>query len=100
MPLYFVVAAGALAFIVTALRGERRRVPPSSERHGCRRPAGAAPLRPVRWLERLLAGYVVLYALQAAYSPKFATALQQVVFFYVPFALAYCLLRRLDWTRG
>ena len=52
----------------------------------------------VLWLERLLAGYVILYALQAAYSPKFTTALQQVVFFYVPFALAYCLLRRLDWT--
>ena len=51
------------------------------------------------WLERLLAGYVVLYALQAAYSPDFTTALQQVVFFYVPFALAYCLLRRLDWTQ-
>ena len=42
---------------------------------------------------------MVLYALQAAYSPKFTTALQQVVFFYVPFALAYCLLRRLDWTQ-
>ena len=50
------------------------------------------------WLERLLAGYIVLYALQAAYSSKFTSALQNVVFFYVPFALAYCLLRRLDWT--
>ncbi len=88
VPLYFVVAAGAVAFIVTTLRG---RGPPEA----------ATPPRdgPIRWLEWLLAGYVVLYALQAAYSPKFTTALQQVVFFYVPFALAYCLLRRLDWTQ-
>ena len=89
MPLYFVVAAGAVAFIVTTLRG---RAPPGT--------ADSTPRDgPIRWLEWLLAGYVVLYALQAAYSPKFTTALQQVVFFYVPFALAYCLLRRLDWTQ-
>ena len=90
VPLYFVVAAGSVAFIVTGLRG---RSPPDA-------PEPALPARhgPARWLEWLLAGYVVLYALQAAYSPKFTTALQQVVFFYVPFALAYCLLRRLDWT--
>ena len=88
VPLYFVVAAGAVAFIVTTLRGRSS-------------PEAATPPRdgPIRWLEWMLAGYVVLYALQAAYSPKFTTALQQVVFFYVPFALAYCLLRRLDWTQ-
>ena len=98
VPLYFVVAAGSLAFIVTSLRG---RAPPASAPPAPARPAPAEPPRdgPIRWLERLLAGYVVLYALQAAYSPKFTTALQQVVFFYVPFALAYCLLRRLDWTQ-
>jgi putative inorganic carbon (HCO3(-)) transporter len=85
-----VVAAGAVAFIAGALRGR----PPTEA-------SPKAPVLdgPVRWLELLLAGYVVLYALQAAYSPKFTTALQQVVFFYVPFALAYCLLRRLDWTQ-
>jgi O-antigen ligase len=86
VPLYFVVAAGALAFVVAGLRG---RAPPT--------PA-AGDRAPARWLEWLLAAYIVLYAIQAAYSPKFVTALQQVVFFYVPFALGYCLLRRLDWT--
>ena len=98
VPLYFVVAAGSLAFIVTSLRG---RAPPASTPPAPAPPAPAEPTRdgPSRWLERLLAGYVVLYALQAAYSPKFTTALQQVAFFYVPFALAYCLLRRLDWTQ-
>jgi putative inorganic carbon (HCO3(-)) transporter len=88
VPLYFVIAAGSLAFVGTALRG---RAPP---RAAARRDPAAAV-----WLERLLAGYVILYALQATYSAKFVTALQQMVFFYVPFALAYCLLRRLDWTR-
>jgi O-antigen ligase len=46
----------------------------------------------------LLAAYVVLYALQAAYSSDFEKALEQMVFFYVPFALAFCQLRRIEWT--
>jgi O-antigen ligase len=46
----------------------------------------------------LLALYVVLYALQSIYSPDFEKALQQMVFFYVPFSLMFCLLRRLSWT--
>src|ERR1700733_7291979 len=112
VPLYFVVAAGAVAFIVTTLRGRAPpepspdapagNAPPSPDTANAPRessPDAAAYNGPVRWLEWLLAGDVVLYALQAAYSPKFTTALQQVVFFYVPFALAYCLLRRLDWTQ-
>ena len=41
---------------------------------------------------------VVLYAVQAVYSPDFEKALQQMVFFYVPFALLYRLLRDLRWT--
>jgi O-antigen ligase len=85
VPLYFVVAAGALAFIIDALRGEL--------------PAPGPPASmSARWLERLLAAYVVLYAVQAAYSSNFEKALEQMVFFYVPFALAFCMLRRIDWT--
>ncbi len=102
VPLYFVVAAGALAFVVSGLRGRSPPGSPPGPPPGPPAADGHAPPAdgnaPARWLERLLAAYVVLYALQAAYSPKFVTALQQIVFFYVPFALAYCLLRRLDWT--
>jgi putative inorganic carbon (hco3(-)) transporter len=125
VPLYFVVAAGSLAFVVAGLRGGTARDPvPSADNAPPHVPAECAlprlraesapprlraenvPPRPnpsgdrtaVLWLERLLAGYVVLYALQATYSPNFTAALQNVVFFYIPFALAYCLLRRLDWT--
>ncbi len=52
-----------------------------------------------RGLEWLLAAAVVLYALQAAYSADFSKALENVVFFYVPFALLFALLREVRWTR-
>jgi O-antigen ligase len=80
VPLYLVIAAGALAWAVPRLRGEQE------------------PPRAGRGLERLLATVVVLYALQSAYSSDVAKALEQVVFFYVPFALLFALLRDLDWT--
>jgi len=89
VPLYLVVAAGALAQIVPALLGRE----PDRGQDGAGRPA----YRP-GWIERLLALYVVLYGLQAIYSPDFEKALQQMVFFYVPFALLYWLLRGLRWT--
>ncbi len=36
--------------------------------------------------------------MQALYSPDFEKALQQMVFFYVPFSLLFLLLRRMTWT--
>ncbi|HLJ01787.1 MAG TPA: O-antigen ligase family protein [Solirubrobacteraceae bacterium] len=84
VPLYVVVGAGALAFVLEAFRAPDRERP---------RPPAA-----VVWLERLLALSVVLYAAQSPYSPDFETALQQMVFFYVPFTLMFCLLRQVQWT--
>ncbi len=92
VPLYLVVGAGALAFIVPALRGRGDSSAGSSGDGLVDEPP------PAGWVERLLALYVVLYALQAIYSADFEKALQQMVFFYVPFALLFCLLRRLRWT--
>jgi O-antigen ligase len=43
-------------------------------------------------------GLVVLYAIQSCYSADFTKALENVVFFYVPFALLLVLLRRVTWT--
>ncbi len=87
VPLYLVVAAGALSWIAPVLLdrddGADEEVPRWSG---------------VRWVERLLALYVVLYAVQSLYSIDFEKALQQMVFFYVPFTLLFCLLRRLDWN--
>jgi putative inorganic carbon (hco3(-)) transporter len=86
VPLYLVVAAGALAVIVRALRG------PAEEEQ----PATWSGVQ--AWLPRLLALYVVLYGIQSVYSPDFEKALQQMVFFYVPFALLFGLLARLPWS--
>ncbi|MEA2150267.1 MAG: hypothetical protein QOD69_2097 [Solirubrobacteraceae bacterium] len=85
VPLYLVIAAGVLAYAVPRLRA-----PPGLDEEEDARPRGA--------LEWLLAATVVLYAAQAAYSAGFDAALAQVIFFYVPFALLYALLVRLDWT--
>jgi O-antigen ligase len=83
LPLYGVIGAGALAYAVPLLLGRDR--------------AGDPPLRGrLAWL---LGGAVVLYAAQAAYSSDFDKALQQVVFFYVPFALLALLLAGVEWTR-
>jgi O-antigen ligase len=91
VPLYLVVGAGALAFIVPTLSG-RGRLARERDDGVVEEPP------PPGWIERLLALYVVIYALQAIYSPSFEKALQQMVFFYVPFALMYCQLRRLRWS--
>jgi O-antigen ligase len=92
VPLYVVVGAGTLAFIVPALTRRDRGEGTGSRDGLADDPPGAG------WVERLLALYIGLYALQAIYSPDFQKALQQMVFFYVPFALLFCLLRRLRWT--
>ncbi|MBJ7332298.1 MAG: O-antigen ligase family protein, partial [Solirubrobacteraceae bacterium] len=80
VPLYLVIGAGALAYAIPRLRGQARE-----------------ELAP-GVLEWLLGGAVVLYALQAAYSGDFDRALQQLVFFYVPFAVLFALLQRVQWT--
>ena len=90
VPLYLVVAAGALAWIVPALRAPPESDPTIPHDDG----SGGWAI----WVERLLALYVVLYGVQAIYSSSFETALQQMVFFYVPFTVLYRLLRGLRWT--
>jgi O-antigen ligase len=82
VPLYLVVAAGALGYAVPRLLdGEMAE-------HG-RRPG---------ILEWALAGYLALYGIQSSYSEDFGHALENVVFFYVPFALLFLLVARVPWT--
>jgi O-antigen ligase len=83
VPLYLVIAAGALVFAVGRLRG----VPDE------------APEPPNGRLEWLLVALFVLYAIQSLYTIDFSFALKSVVFFYVPFALMFVLLRRVQWDR-
>jgi putative inorganic carbon (HCO3(-)) transporter len=83
VPLYLVIAAGALVTIAHELRGSREE------------PARAwSP----RWLERLLAVSILLYGAQATYSQDFDKALQQIAFFVVPFGLLFLLLVQVAWT--
>jgi len=80
VPLYLVIAAAVLATLL---------------RDWSDPPPGYAP-RPLAWL---LAAAVVLYALQALYSEDFSKGLQNVCFFFVPFTVAYRLLREVVWDR-
>jgi O-antigen ligase len=82
VPLYLVIAAGALAWAVPRIRDGERFEPPRAN--------GA--------MEWLLAAAVVLFTLQAAYSTSLDKALEQTVFFYVPFALLFAVLRDIDWS--
>ena len=82
VPLYWVIAAGALA---------------ASLRDWTAAPAVTGPAG--RWLPRLLAAVVCLYALQTLYSEDFSKGLQNVCFFLVPFTVAYRLLREAEWDR-
>jgi putative inorganic carbon (hco3(-)) transporter len=94
VPLYFVIAAGALAFALPAALG---RASPLSADPNARHSL-------IVWLKRLLALVIVIYAVQSLYSPTvgspsgFEKALQNMVFFYVPFAVLFCLLERVEWT--
>jgi putative inorganic carbon (HCO3(-)) transporter len=88
VPLYLVIAAGALAYAAGRLRAPR----------GLDDVAPEAGEHERGLLEWLLAGAVVLYAAQAPYSSDFDGALSQTIFFYVPFALLYALLARIEWT--
>ncbi len=53
-------------------------------------------------LERALAAFVVLYAVQAIYTPapSLSKAVEDVGFFLVPFSLLFVLLRRVPWDRA
>jgi putative inorganic carbon (HCO3(-)) transporter len=87
VPLYLVIAGGVLA---TAYRTW------SSSQGNSRPPARQFP---IVWLPRVLAAVVVLYALQTLYSPDFSKSLQNACFFFVPFSLAFALLRDVEWDR-
>src|SRR4029077_10970855 len=81
IPLYMVVGAGTLAYLLPWLLARGRQVgheaagPPA---------ARARPPRGVLWLDRLLFATVLLYGVQAAYSSDATKALENLAFFYIP----------------
>lgn len=96
IPLYAVLGAATLAYVGSAFGLWKRSAEPAEPGNRGPEAGGIAAVAAV-WVERLLVAYVFLYAVQATYSLDFQLALQQVVFFYVPFSLGYCLLRELEW---
>jgi putative inorganic carbon (hco3(-)) transporter len=96
VPLYFVIAASALAWLVPMLWSMRAEAQFASANREPRPRRAEALL-----FEKLLAAVVVLYALQALYSDGqgFVKALQNEVFFYIPFAVLLVRLRDLEWNR-
>jgi len=92
VPLYVVIAVGVVAFAWDALRGPAG--DPLDEAPGERPPERGSP----GLLEQLLAAAVVLYALQATWSSDFSKGLDNLVFFYVPFALLFVLVSRVRWS--
>ncbi|MFM8762503.1 MAG: hypothetical protein ACKOFC_04470, partial [Solirubrobacterales bacterium] len=85
LPLYLVVAGGAIAWLLPRLREAGGGEPPREER----RPGG---------LEWALAVVLVLYSVQSIWTSDPDRALENVLFFYVPFAVGFVLLCRFDWT--
>jgi putative inorganic carbon (HCO3(-)) transporter len=90
VPLYVVIAAGVGAYAWERLRpdqvaGGAPRIAPRDRRGGD--------------VELALLIAVVLYAIEAAWSSDFETALKNVAFFYVPFMLLFRLLSATNWTR-
>jgi putative inorganic carbon (HCO3(-)) transporter len=82
VPLYVVIAGGCVAYLW------RERNAGSVQDAGARTTSVALAI----------AAFVVLYALQSLYSRDFNQALEQVVFFYVPFALLFRLLLDVEWS--
>lgn len=106
IPLYLVIAGGAVAAGVggflahsadKSTQGRSRdgtleaRVEARTADSGWRSLA-------VRWLPWLAAGFIVLYAAQSAWSEDFPKAVENVCFFFVPFAVLFALLLRAPWS--
>ncbi|MGH2854233.1 MAG: O-antigen ligase family protein [Solirubrobacteraceae bacterium] len=106
IPLYLVVGAGALVYAVPRLSSASHGGAADAAGDGAGAPLDEpaadgwwVSLASPRCLEWLLAASVVLYGVQSSYSADFSKALESMVFFYVPFALLFALLREVRWTR-
>jgi O-antigen ligase len=87
VPLYAVIGAACLCRVVHRL--SRR----GNQSGG---PAEPAP----GLVEHLVSAYLLLYAIQASYSTDLTKAVEQLGFFYVPFALLFFLLCGVRWDRA
>jgi putative inorganic carbon (HCO3(-)) transporter len=82
LPLYVVIAAGAIAWVLEPSDGPSPQEP-----------------RVAVWLRSALAATLVLYAIQTAYSEDVSNAIENTGFFLIPFAALFVLLSEVRWTR-
>ncbi len=88
VPLYGVIAAGCLAYALSWLRGGADADAETRASDDGR----------TRLLRLGLAAALVLYGVQALYSTDVDQAVENLAFFYVPFALLFLLLVEVPWT--
>lgn len=81
LPLYLVVAAGAVAWAAPLVLGK------SDDEE-----------RPATLIDWALAGWLLLYGIGSLWSSDPSKAVQQAVFFYIPFSILYLLIVRVKWT--
>lgn len=107
LPLYTVVGAGVLAHLLPRVVGWMRSrgaghgeldTQASFASNGAVGEAYRSG-RPPMLLDWLLGASVVLYAVQILYSGDPSKGVQNLLFFYVPFALLYVLLREAPWSK-
>ncbi len=110
IPLYLVIAGGVLVIVWGQWEEQKRSSAggvagpdPARADSGARAGGGPAATGPAAGRFALvplaLAAVLVLYAIQSVYSEDFSRALQNVAFFYVPFALVFALLAEVRWDR-
>ncbi len=119
IPLYLVVAAGTVTYLLPRLLGSvGRGTDAADDAAGASDEVGGSPERPSWWLPRLsgpatrvsswatpggvewlLLAAIGLYALQTLYSGDRAKGAENIAFFYVPFALLFLILRDVRWSR-
>ena len=108
VPLYLVIAGGALAVVARDWRlqpagpvaaGDPPPPPVAKASSGAGPPTAPPAGGALTWLPRILAVIVVLYAIQVLYSEDFSKGLQSVCFFFVPFSLVYGLLQDVSWDK-
>jgi O-antigen ligase len=111
IPLYLVVAAGTVTYLLPRLLGrggwgtDADEAAGSPRLPGWRLPRlGGPATRVSSWaspggVEWLLLAAVGLYALQTLYSGDRTKGAENVAFFYVPFALLFLILRDVRWSR-
>ncbi len=99
VPLYLVIAAGWAAATWDDLAGGAPASGRSRARDDGARTAARDGPAAARWLRWLLAGALVLYAIQSAYSEDVSNAIENACFFLVPFAVLLALLLEVRWDR-